>query len=1016
VTDGEAPGGLPQTFHTDTLGIGMICRYTVYRRTSGTYRVPAVSSAEVRRGAGSGDAPRRRPGAHAVDAELLERDREIAALRDAVDAARASHGRIMLLEGAAGLGKTQLLTLAARFAQQQGMVVLRARSGELERQYPFGVALQLFEPYLSTASPRERRRVLAGAAAHAEDALSGRVRVHEASGPPEFPLLHGLHWVAANIAEHRPLVLAVDDAHASDDASMRALLYTAQRSEDLPLLIVLTARPRAHAEGGDPLAALSTHALVQRIPLAPLSEAATAAIVRLSLPGADDAFSAACWRVTGGNPFFARELLAELEAAGIEPTAANAERVADFGPTTIGRATTGRLERLAPGATPLARAVAVLGDPAPLAQAAALAALTPPQARAAADELAAADVLRPAADLGFVHPIVNQAVYLGIPSAERAQLHLEAARLLAADGEHGVDRAAPHLLHTLPAGDGWPVEVLHVAARRALAAGSPATAARYLLRALDESPPRAERAELLIDLGRADALAGRPTAPERLRDAVALLEAPQARARALAQLGQALYAASDNDGAARAFDEGLRVLDGADPALEEELTAGYLSAARLDFRTREAALTRFKDLLSGSSEATTPAQRELLAQQALEHAMLGTAPWHQVVTLTRRALGGDRMLREVTADGTAYVAACAALFFSDALEDVEQAASAGLDDARTRGSVVGFAAMSALRGAGRYLRGEIVAALGDLEGGVEPLPVMMVARPWAAGYMALALIDSGEPAAAARLLDHVPDQSLEEPFTYNWMLLARGRLALATGSPAAALEVLTECGRRQAAIPAPSPSVLPWRSEAAIAALKLDRAEQAHELAHEELRRARAAGSPRALGTALRGAGLVAGGTPGIALLEEAVEVLERSPARLELARALVDLGGAQRRARQQNAARETLRVGLDAAYRCGAAGLAAQARAELVAAGARPRRPALSGVQALTPSERRVSELAAEGLTNREIAQALFVSTKTVEFHLRNAYLKLRIRSRRELESALGGAPDGDAEAQARP
>jgi DNA-binding CsgD family transcriptional regulator len=208
--------------------------------------------------------------------------------------------------------------------------------------------------------------------------------------------------------------------------------------------------------------------------------------------------------------------------------------------------------------------------------------------------------------------------------------------------------------------------------------------------------------------------------------------------------------------------------------------------------------------------------------------------------------------------------------------------------------------------------------------------------------------------------------------------------------------------------------VLPWRSEAAIAALKLARGEQAHELAHEELRRARVVGSPRVLGTALRGAGLVAGGTPGIALLEEAVEVLERSPARLELARALVDLGGAQRRARQQTTARETLRVGLDAAYRCGAAGLAAQARAELVAAGARPRRPALSGVQALTPSERRVCELAADGLTNREIAQALFVSTKTVEFHLRNAYLKLRIRSRRELGGALDEGPPSAF--QARP
>lgn len=283
-----------------------------------------VSSTEARWGAGPGDAPRRRLGVHALDGDPLERDREIALLREAVDAACASDGRIFFLEGAAGLGKTHLLTVAIRGAQSQGMVVLRARGGELERQYPFGVALQLFEPYLSSVSPRERRRVLAGAAAHAEPALSGRVRMQEASGPPEFPLLHGLHWVAANIAEHRPLLIAVDDAHAADDASMRALLYTAQRSEDLPLLIVVTARPRPEDEGGDALAALATHPFVRRQQLLPLSEAAIAVVVRATLPAADDAFCEACWRVTGGNPFFARELLVELQAAGTEPVAADA--------------------------------------------------------------------------------------------------------------------------------------------------------------------------------------------------------------------------------------------------------------------------------------------------------------------------------------------------------------------------------------------------------------------------------------------------------------------------------------------------------------------------------------------------------------------------------------------------------------------------------------------------------------------------------------------------------------------
>jgi len=939
---------------------------------------------------------------HAAPQSPLERSRESAELDAAIAAAIAGEGRVVLLEGAGGLGKTLLLTIAARHAKQERMTVLRARGGEIERQFPFGVALQLFEPALSAASPRERQRVLAGAAAHAEPLLSGRERPQASAGPPEFPLLHGLHWVAVNIAERQPLMLAIDDVHAADEASLRALLYTAQRIEDLPLVIVLTARPRSLSViGGDPLTALASHQLTRRLELAPLSPRAIATIVRAQLPNADDAFCAACARATGGNPFFARELLAALTAAGIPPTAEHAQRVGDFGPLTIARAIEARLDRLSPRADTLAHAVAILGDGAALADAAALAQLDASEAAALVDELADADVLRAAPELGFAHPIVRQAVYQGIQAGERARLHLEAAKLLRRGGAGGEDRAAPHLLHTVPGAAPWIVGCLHGGARRALAGGAPETAASYLLRALEESPANSQQAALLIDLGRAEALAGRPTAIDRLRAAVALLDEPQERARALAQLGQALYAAGDNPSAASAFDEGLRVLDGADPLLEEELTAGYLGAARLDFRTREAALTRFKDLLSGSIEATTSAQRELLAQRGLEHAMLGSAPAEEAIAFIRRAQGGEAMLRDVTADGVAYAAAVAALLFCDALEEVETAATAGLEDARRRGSVVGFALMSALRGASRYLRGDLARALGDLEGGLEDVPVMVLVRPFACGWIALAHLDRGELEQAEQLIGS-PDDGGDRHFTYNWPLFARGRLALMRDDAASALEDLLECGRRQSAIPAPNPAVLAWRSEAAVAAFRLGRAKQARELAQEELRLAEAFGAPRALGTALRSAGLVTGGAKGLALLEQAVAVLETSPSRLEHARALVDLGGARRRAGQQALARETLREALDVSHRCGATNLERLAHAELIAAGARPRRAAVRGAEALTPSELRVSELAEQGLTNREIAQALFISTKTVEFHLRNAYLKLRIRSRRELTAAL--------------
>jgi DNA-binding CsgD family transcriptional regulator len=157
---------------------------------------------------------------------------------------------------------------------------------------------------------------------------------------------------------------------------------------------------------------------------------------------------------------------------------------------------------------------------------------------------------------------------------------------------------------------------------------------------------------------------------------------------------------------------------------------------------------------------------------------------------------------------------------------------------------------------------------------------------------------------------------------------------------------------------------------------------------------------------AMRSVGLAAGGgSPGIDRLSEAVTILEATPAKLECARAQVDLGAALRRHGSISDARRVLSRAMELAYRCGATALARRARDELQATGARPRRYVLRGVESLTPSERRVAELAAAGRTNREVAQALFVTPKAIEYHLANAYRKLDIESRQELSGALGTA-----------
>jgi DNA-binding NarL/FixJ family response regulator len=194
----------------------------------------------------------------------------------------------------------------------------------------------------------------------------------------------------------------------------------------------------------------------------------------------------------------------------------------------------------------------------------------------------------------------------------------------------------------------------------------------------------------------------------------------------------------------------------------------------------------------------------------------------------------------------------------------------------------------------------------------------------------------------------------------------------------------------------------PWRSLTGLALARLGREEEARALIGEELALARRYGAPRALGNALLAAAEIASATERLDLLREAVAVLEDSPARVMRARALGELGGALRRAGQRVEAREPLRRGLELATRCGAHAVAARAREELVATGARPRRAALSGPEALTPSELRVVDLAAKGASNRDIAQSLFVSLRTVEAHLTRAYQKLGIASRSELAEGL--------------
>ncbi len=279
---------------------------------------------------------------------------------------------------------------------------------------------------------------------------------------------------------------------------------------------------------------------------------------------------------------------------------------------------------------------------------------------------------------------------------------------------------------------------------------------------------------------------------------------------------------------------------------------------------------------------------------------------------------------------------------------------------------------------------------------------------FAATVLSDVAVEAGELEEARALLGLLPPGGWPAGVGTVLIPAARGRLELAAGRPAAALAGFEACAAMFSAgmwgIELRDVGYLHARSGAAQALLSLGERGRARRLAEEELADVRVFGGRRALGVSLRIAGLVRGGNVGLDLLGESAAALRNSPAILEQAKSLAELGAAWRRAGQRTPAREALAEALDLAARCGARPLAARIREELNAAGARPRREWRRGVEALTPSELRVARLAAEGKTNREIAQMLYVTLKTVEGHLARAYPKLGVSGRGELHGALEG------------
>jgi DNA-binding CsgD family transcriptional regulator len=393
--------------------------------------------------------------------------------------------------------------------------------------------------------------------------------------------------------------------------------------------------------------------------------------------------------------------------------------------------------------------------------------------------------------------------------------------------------------------------------------------------------------------------------------------------------------------------------------------------------------------------------------------LLAARPVSEVAELAARALASGAPMAEHTAHSPPLNLAAYAAAAADQLGLARRLCDETVARAQRSGSVLGFAIACCWRSHYALRAGDVLEAEADARACVQAYDLhrWALGSPAAVAYLIDALVERGELGAAAEVLAQAkPQDSVGDGLLSTVLLFSRGCLRLAQGHTKQAADDLLACGAYQREWGMRNPAVTPWRSSAAIALHRLDEIEQAQSLAEEELALAREFGADRALGIALRARALVepGDGPSRVGFLEEALLTLERSPASLERARTLVDLGSLQRRAGDRRAAVQALRSGLDLAGRCGALALCERARGELLSAGLRPRRVHLAGREALTGGELRVAELAAAGHANREVAQTLFISVKTVETHLRHVYQKLDVRSRKELAGAL--ADHGDS------
>ncbi len=935
---------------------------------------------------------------------LRERERELAA----VEVLLECRGGVLVFEGRVGLGKTSLVEVACSRADELGHEVVRARGSELEAGFAFGVVRQLFERRLASAEAGEREALLAGPAAAVRPLLSGAL-AGQPAGDSSFAVLHGLYWLVVNLTASRPMLIAVDDAHWADEPSLRWLAYVAPRLEGLAAGMLVASRQGDPAVIGAPLLAVRAAAAAVLRP-ALLSEEAVRAVVRATAGEASDELCAAVYTACGGNPLYLTELLRAAAWGGRPLAGLDPSELLVGGLEGIARRVIARTRGLGPEALGLAQAIAVLGDACELRHAAVIASVGMASAARLTDGLVRIEVLADDDRPRFVHPVVRDALEASLGSGEHDRAHRSAASLLYAAGAPP-GQVAAHLADVRPEGDGWVLARLREAAQAAMDSGAPQAAAGLLGRALAEPPPPEQRAEVLREAAHAEATAGREMACVHLEEALRLVTDRRERAEIALEVAEAYAALFRWVEAVDVIERALAELDEADQELVTRLE-GELVVCGLHDARRAA---RVVPVIGRLSARRLEAGSEPLAVAQAMTMLLAGRPADQVAVLLEETLAraGPAVENWDTRAALLWVLVVAERFGA-----VEESLKPMLAQVHRCGSARGFVAAYSTLGLLKLRLGALPEADAAARVALRVLQEGDFAPGlgFAATVLADVAVEAGEPDEAQRLLDLLPQQGWPAGVGTVLIPAARGRLRLAQSRAAEALADFQACGALFDAdvwgMQIRETGYVHARSGAALASLRLGQRQRARELADAELADAELAdvrvfGAPRALGIALRAAGLARGAKEGLALLSESVATLDDSPALLERAHSLTEFGAALRRSGERAAARDPLARALELAARCGARPLAVRARDELKAAGARPRREWRTGVEALTPSELRVARLAAEGRSNRQIACELYVTIKATEGHLARAYAKLGIEDRGQLPRVLDNRKD---------